>query len=171
MSAPLTTFTDLARKIAAAHTLAQQHAGAAAHYAIEVGELLIEAKATLPHGKWLPWLRENLPFSDRTAQAYMRLATHTPPQMRSGAADLSVREVLAHVARPRRKSLDDELAAWTERHRLERRPVTEWTIEDARATADRIRAFDEIMHRFGICDGHDAYLAETCTVCNRRAGT
>jgi hypothetical protein len=41
---------------------------------IAAGELLIEAKAQLRHGQWLPWLQDNCNLSERTAQLYMRLA-------------------------------------------------------------------------------------------------
>ena len=40
--------------------------------AIRIGELLAEQKAELGHGEWLPWVEENLPFTDRTARNYMR---------------------------------------------------------------------------------------------------
>lgn len=39
-----------------------------------VGRLLIEAKAGLKHGEWLPWLKANVPFSERHARRYMDLA-------------------------------------------------------------------------------------------------
>lgn len=53
--------------------------------ALRCGDLLIEAKAQLPHGEWKPWLRENFWIVDRhsgrrekrgyhTAVSYMRLA-------------------------------------------------------------------------------------------------
>lgn len=41
--------------------------------AIRIGELLTEQKATLKHGEWLPWVNENLPFTDRTARNYMKV--------------------------------------------------------------------------------------------------
>ena len=40
--------------------------------AIRIGELLTEQKAGLKHGAWLPWIKANLPFSDRTARVYVR---------------------------------------------------------------------------------------------------
>src|SRR5262245_35586511 len=35
--------------------------------AIEIGELLTEQKAALAHGEWLPWLKANIKFAERTA--------------------------------------------------------------------------------------------------------
>lgn len=40
----------------------------------EIGKLLINAKTEISHGAFLPWVDENLPFKQRTAQLYMRLA-------------------------------------------------------------------------------------------------
>lgn len=41
---------------------------------ITIGQRLIEAKALLPHGEWLPWLAEKVDFSERAANRFMRLA-------------------------------------------------------------------------------------------------
>jgi len=41
---------------------------------IGIGQRLIEAKELLPHGEWLPWLNDQVEFSERTAQDFMRLA-------------------------------------------------------------------------------------------------
>lgn len=38
-----------------------------------IGRGLIEAKAQLPHGEWLPWLTMRVEFSEATAQNYMKL--------------------------------------------------------------------------------------------------
>ena len=40
----------------------------------EIGRCLLEAKAQLKHGEWLPWLRDEVAFSEASAQRYMRLA-------------------------------------------------------------------------------------------------
>jgi hypothetical protein len=40
---------------------------------INIGGLLIEAKAHLKHGKWLPWLRNEFSMSERSAQRYMKV--------------------------------------------------------------------------------------------------
>lgn len=41
---------------------------------IEIGRRLMEAKAQLKHGEWLPWLREKVEFSETSAQNFMRIA-------------------------------------------------------------------------------------------------
>ena len=41
---------------------------------IEIGRRLMEAKAQLGHGEWLPWLREKVEFSETSAQNFMRIA-------------------------------------------------------------------------------------------------
>ena len=41
--------------------------------AIRIGELLYEQKANLKHGEYIPWIKTNLPFTERTGQNYMRL--------------------------------------------------------------------------------------------------
>lgn len=46
----------------------------AAERSIEAGNALLEAKALLPHGQWLPWLREHCNIPERTAQLYMKIA-------------------------------------------------------------------------------------------------
>lgn len=49
----------------------KQQAGAAI---LEIGRRLIEAKAQLGHGEWLPYLRDRVEFSQATAHRMMRLA-------------------------------------------------------------------------------------------------
>ena len=44
--------------------------------AMEIGRLLTDQKTELKHGAWLPWVEENLPFDERTAQRYMALSEH-----------------------------------------------------------------------------------------------
>lgn len=41
---------------------------------IEIGQKLIEVKAKLPHGAWLPWLRSEFAWSDDTARNHMNVA-------------------------------------------------------------------------------------------------
>ena len=43
---------------------------------IEAGGILTELKASLPHGEFAPWVNDNLVFSMRTAQRYMKIYLH-----------------------------------------------------------------------------------------------
>ena len=42
-------------------------------YAIEIGRRLCEAKAVLDHGEWGPWLKQEVNFSQSSAQNFMRI--------------------------------------------------------------------------------------------------
>lgn len=53
---------------------AEEHQKEGAAYYRLVGERLSEAKAKLPHGHWLPWLKEHFHASDRQARRCMKLA-------------------------------------------------------------------------------------------------
>jgi hypothetical protein len=55
---------------------------------IKSGELLIEAKAQIKHGEWLPWLAHNFDLSERTARKYMAAAQYA--SNRNLGADLNV---------------------------------------------------------------------------------
>lgn len=155
-----TMTTDLAAKINEAHQLAIQHAGSALRHAYTAGELLKESKAALPHGKWLPWLREHIQFSERTAQAYMRLASRMPKEMRNGAADLSVRKALAYVATPKQTSMFDELrdVLVNVANREANQP------DELRRCVENIHDLNGWFHKHGFCGAFD-----TCTVCDAEA--
>ena len=63
-----------------------------------IGQRLIEAKALLPHGEWLPWLAEKVEFSERAAQNFMRLSREwSNPH---AVADLGARKALTLLALP-----------------------------------------------------------------------
>jgi hypothetical protein len=161
--------TSLAVRINETHALAMQHAGKAVGFAIACGELLLEAKARVPHGQWLPWLRANVAFGERSAQGYMRIARRLPNPQR--VADLPLRRVLGELRTPLRtgyEAMDADLAAWMSEGEADRaaRPndPKNWSIEDAQACIVRIRGFDKIMHRYGMCP--DVGEPEPCcTVC------
>jgi hypothetical protein len=65
---------EIASRINEEHTRAFEKAQDALSHARAAGELLIEAKGLLKHGEWGNWLVENVAFTERTAQSYMRLA-------------------------------------------------------------------------------------------------
>ena len=70
----LVALPALAERINAAHDAAFRSAQSAIEAAVECGRLLIQAKAALEHGEWLPWLDANTRVGARQAQKYMRLA-------------------------------------------------------------------------------------------------
>ena len=92
---------SLAQAINRAHRDARQYVACATERALEAGDLLIEVKAQLPHGRWLPWLKQHCPdISRRTAQNYMRVAARIPSEIRSAALLPSIRSALSLIAEP-----------------------------------------------------------------------
>src|SRR5262249_8380321 len=101
--------TILANKIKAAHAAV----GTALQHAVEAGHLLIRAKRLIPHGGWSPWVRENCALSERTARAYMQLASNVGDLVesedsggedepnRQRVAGLSVRRAAKKLAKPK----------------------------------------------------------------------
>lgn len=65
---------------------------------IEIGRRLNEAKAQLSHGEWLPWLREKVDISERSAQDFMRLAREYSES--AEIADLGAAKALALLGLP-----------------------------------------------------------------------
>lgn len=96
MSELPTTLDELAAVAVAEHEAYERESASALAHAIRCGEALNAAKVQLKHGEWLPWLAENFPASQWTAQAYMRLARNP-----GRVTDLkSVRAGLAALAEP-----------------------------------------------------------------------
>lgn len=78
---------------------------------VRMGQLLIEAKAMLPHGQWGSWLKEKVEFSERSAQNFMRVAREyaANPQL---VADLgSIRKAVALLDVP-----SEEREAFAQEH-------------------------------------------------------
>lgn len=71
---------------------------------IEIGKRLLEAKAQLGHGEWLPWLREKVDISERSAQNFMRLAREYSKS--ADIADLGASKALALLALPESERAD-----------------------------------------------------------------
>src|SRR5262249_58556506 len=72
---PAVRLDDLARRINERHEAMLTGLRAALGHARATGELLLEAKGLRGHGTWRPWVRDNCRFSERTASAYMRIAS------------------------------------------------------------------------------------------------
>lgn len=63
------------------YRLSQSKAGEAVQHAITCGLMLLQVKASLAHGQWLPWLKAQqeagaVEFTERTASKYMRVASN-----------------------------------------------------------------------------------------------
>ena len=97
---------DLATKINAAHREAEIASRCALDHALHAGELLIEAKAAVPHGQFLVWIDENCAFSQRSAQAYMRLSRKLPEKAQR-VAHLPLRLALEAIAEPAMHNVKD----------------------------------------------------------------
>ena len=160
---PADTLPALAQQINGEHRQCEEAIGAAVQHAIRAGELLVEAKALCQHGEWLSWLGANFEGSERTAQAYMRVAREWPkladgdPQR---VADLSYREAVRLLAAPRElgpETPDD--AEWEEIEReylalrseaqvLEARPNTPDLLPDLHAVIDHAGALQNRAAEF-----------------------
>lgn len=65
---------------------------------ITIGQRLIEAKALLPHGEWLPWLEDRVEFSERAARRFMQLSREWTN--RPALANLGATKALTLLALP-----------------------------------------------------------------------
>jgi len=94
------SLADLAARIKLEHQAVAVALKDSLRHALAAGELLIEAKERVPHGQWLPWLREHCTISERTAQLYMRAAKHRAEleSNTQGIADLTLSEAAAVLA-------------------------------------------------------------------------
>ena len=94
------SLADLAARIVAEHTAIHGLLSDSIRRAMAAGDLLIEAKALVQHGQWLPWLRDRCRISERTAQLYMRCAKNRVEIEKKSAsvADLTLNEAAALLA-------------------------------------------------------------------------
>lgn len=131
--------------------LYKNQAGAAI---LEIGRRLIEAKAQLSHGEWLPFLEEKVDFSEASAQRFMRLAREY--ENPSPVTDLGASKALVLLALPASERDDfvaekhlvngeEKTVAEMSKRELEKaikeRDKARYEAENARA--DAARAVDE----------------------------
>lgn len=96
------------------HAACESSYGHALAHAFHAGRLLIEAKDQLGHGEWLPWLSENVAFSEDTAENYMRLARSSEQLEQANSErvrNLSIREALREISRPARRMSAGEMGS------------------------------------------------------------
>lgn len=110
MNEIINPLTILATEINTEHNAFLEAMQAGLQHALKCGNLLLEAKAMVPHGEWLPWLADNCQVSERSAQAYMRVAQHWPELSKSATvADLTYREALQLLAENKPSEVLSEL--------------------------------------------------------------
>lgn len=113
----------LADTVRRAHAGSLESAKTAATFAMEAGAALIEAKALMKHGQWLPWLKKHCGLSPRSAQGYMQLARAGNGEDAQRVAHLPIREALKVIAESREQAnlpppkgaTSEELWAWADR--------------------------------------------------------
>ncbi len=110
----MAVLAGLARKINEEHAAAQDAQRESLDHAIAAGERLTEAKDVVAHGQWLPWIKENCLFAERTVQLYMRLAKHADDLRSKSAtvADLSLNEAARLVQGEPREKKTPALGPW-----------------------------------------------------------
>jgi hypothetical protein len=108
----------IADEIRRAYEAGGEHAKKAVLWWVRVGDLLCEAKRSVPHGEWAPWVDENAPFGGRMARKYMQLSENAPAILaklanRNSNSVLTIDGALALAAEPKpvpRPAGDAELA-------------------------------------------------------------
>ena len=105
---------SLAFAIVSENACAIRTAKTAVDHAIRCGEMLIAAKAKVPHGEWESWLEENAEVSLRTSQRYMRLASNTTSvSLLDG--DMGIAEALEMISTPTAPKTDPVAKPKTEK--------------------------------------------------------
>lgn len=100
---------------------------------IEIGKRLIEAKEMLPHGEWLPWLKEKVEFSQRTAYNFIKVASEVGNLQ--SIANLGTTKVFALMDLPEDQRQDF----------IESNPVDDMTTRELKAAiADKKRLEKEL---------------------------
>ena len=105
---------------------------------LTIGRCLIEAKEMLSHGEWRSWLEEQVEFSERSAQRFMKLAREWSNP--TALSDLGATKALALLALPpeeREQFMEDHKVIDMSARQLEQ-AIKER--DEARAAAERAAA-------------------------------
>ncbi len=96
------------------NTIKEQVRATALSASVEIGKRLTEAKALVPEGEWLPWLKDNVDYSLRTAQNLMALFQEYGGGAGQSLPHLSYTQAVMLLALP-----GDERAEFMESHDME----------------------------------------------------
>lgn len=102
--APSKELKSLAREIQDEHLMFEQAGQSMFQHAVNCGEMLIQAKAQVKHGEWMPWVEANFPDSYRLAASFMQAATAVTEGKLQASAHLTLDAALAELAEPREVS-------------------------------------------------------------------
>ena len=134
---------------------------------IEIGRLLLEAKALVPHGEWGAWLAANVDFSESKAQSLMRRYKEYGDgqiDMITGTSDLdffsflsdSQMDALLALPKPERREFVEE-----HREELEN---GEMSVRDMKAEIARLRKENEAQaEAIEVAEGNIENLNKHCT--------
>lgn len=98
-------------------TITQQVQQTALQGAVEIGKRLVEAKGLVAHGDWGRWLREEVDYSQSTADNFMKIFREYSPALEGNSqalGNLSYTKALKLLALPA-----EEREAFAEEHKVE----------------------------------------------------
>lgn len=127
---------------------------------LTIGRCLIEAKASLPHGEWLPWLSERAELSERAAQRFMRLAREWSNP--TALSDLGATKAITLLALP-----EEERERFMEEHNVI--DMTTRQLEQVIRERDEARkAAEEAKAEASTAEQARAKMAEDMALLNAR---
>lgn len=170
--------TRTAAHVAADINIIKSHASAVFRAAIDegkrscirIGKLLEEAKCLVPHGEWGAWLKDNVDYSESTAQNLMRCYREFGDEqidLFSGVSDadffavLSQSQMLELLALPKEKRRD-----FVEEHR-EELESGEMSVRDMKVEIAKLRMKNEAQaEALEKATGHIERLEKDCNDMN-----
>ena len=96
------------------NTIKEQVRTTALSASVEIGRRLLEAKALVPAGEWVQWLKDNVDYSVRTAQNLMALSQEYDGQQTQALSRLSYTQAVMLLALPQ-----EEREEFAETHDLD----------------------------------------------------
>ncbi len=175
MSELSTTNSQPARTVEAVtleiQTLQRQAQQLLLGYAIEIGRRLVEVKAMLPHGQWGTYIKEQVGYSQSTANNLMRIfeeygtaqqSIFGPEAISQAIGNLSYTKALRLLALPA-----DEREAFVEEHQVEDMSTRELEVA-IRERDDAIRRAEEDRAEREAAEQARAKIAEDMRLANER---
>lgn len=116
-------------------------------YAVEIGRRLVEAKQAIPHGAWGDWLKDEVEFSQRSANNFMKIYEEYSGELSNSQAlaNLSYTKALELLAVPREEREEfvkdanvEDLSARQLREVIAERDRLLRDVEEARQSEERM---------------------------------